>query len=100
MRSHRSNARRRWLRVELLEPRLALATLYVATTGSDAADGSAAHPWQTLQHAADVVNPGDTVVVHAGNYQGFYLDRDGTAAARITFKADPGVTINQRNATT
>ena len=36
----------------------------------------------------------------AGNYTGFYLDRDGTATGRITFKADPGVTINQRNATT
>src|SRR5262245_23000691 len=100
MRRHVRPALRRLLRLESLEPRLALATLYVATTGSNAADGDAAHPWQTLQHAADVVNAGDTVIVRAGNYQGFYLDRDGTAAARITFQADPGVTIDQRNATT
>ncbi len=100
MRRHAPFALRRPLRVESLEPRLALATLYVATSGSDAADGSAAHPWQSLQHAADVVNPGDTVIVHAGNYRGFYLDRDGTAAARIIFQADPGVTITQPNATT
>jgi hypothetical protein len=100
MRPRKVGASRRRLAFEALERRLALTTLYVATTGNDAADGSLDHPWQTLQHAANVVNPGDTVVVRAGNYIGMYLDRDGTATGRITFKADPGVTINQRNATT
>lgn len=99
MRPRTAGAARR-LALETLEGRLALATLYVDTGGNDASDGSLAHPWQTLQHAADVVNPGDTVVVHSGNYVGFYLDRDGTAANRIVFQADPGVTITQRNATT
>ena len=96
----RTAGARRRLALEYLETRNALATLYVATSGNDVSDGSAAHPWLTLQHAADVVNPGDTVVVRAGNYVGFYLDRDGTATGRITFEADPGVTITQRNATT
>src|SRR5262245_34202497 len=99
MRSRRVCAARR-LRLEQLESRLALATLHVATTGNDANDGSGASPWKTLQHAADVVNPGDTVNVAAGNYVGFYMDRDGTAANRITFHADPGVAITQRNAVT
>src|SRR6476660_5296130 len=99
MRPRTAGAARR-LALEYLETRNALATLYVATSGNDAGDGSAAHPWLTLQHAADVVNPGDTVMVSAGNYVGFYLDRDGTGADRIIFQAGPGVTITQRNATT
>ena len=40
----------------LLVPSGALAaSYYVATNGDDAADGSQATPWQTLQHAADTV---------------------------------------------
>jgi hypothetical protein len=34
--------------------------------GSDASPGTAAEPWATLQHAADQVVAGDTVIVHAG----------------------------------
>jgi parallel beta-helix repeat protein len=88
------------LALEHLESRLALATLFVATSGNDSSDGSSGSPWRTLQHAADVVNAGDTVIVRPGNYVGFYLDRDGTAASRIVFQAEPGVTITQRNAVT
>src|SRR5687768_15641301 len=86
----------RLLALEQLESRLALATFFVATSGNDSSDGSSGDPWLTLQRAADVVNPGDSVVVRAGNYVGFYLDRDGTAADRIVFQAEPGVTITQR----
>jgi hypothetical protein len=46
------------------------ATFYVATTGNDSHPGTAAQPWATLQRAANVVNPGDRVVVRAGNYRG------------------------------
>jgi hypothetical protein len=42
--------------------------LYVAPAGDDAAEGSAEHPWRTLQHAADAVLPGDTVMVKQGTY--------------------------------
>jgi hypothetical protein len=90
----------RTLRLEHLESRLALATLYVSTSGSDAADGSELAPWRTLQYAADHVQAGDTVIVRAGNYTGFYMTGDGTAAERITFSAESGVQITQRNATT
>ncbi len=76
------------------------ANYVVSLTGSDSGTGTAASPWRTLQHAADVVSAGDKVTVHAGNYTGFYLDTSGSAAAPIEFDADPGVTINQRNATT
>ena len=49
--------------------------------------------------------PAISVIVGAGTYRGFNLTRDGTAAARITFQADPSaapgsVIINQPNAFT
>ena len=53
---------------------------WVRPGGDDAATGtSTASAWATLVHAADVVDPGDTVHVHDGSYQGFYLRRSGTA---------------------
>jgi len=90
----------RRLRLEQLESRWLLATLYVSTSGNDAADGSSATPWKTLQYAADHVQAGDTVIVRAGNYTGFYLETDGTAASRIVFSGEAGANITQRNATT
>ena len=75
-------------------------TFHVTTSGSDGADGSESSPWRTLQHAADRVNAGDTVVVHAGNYTGFNLSRSGTADAPITFLADAGAIIDRDNPNT
>lgn len=66
------------------------ATYHVAPGGSDAAPGSEAQPWATLQHAADSVGPGDTVLVHGGTYAGFELTTSGTAGQRIVFAAAPG----------
>lgn len=68
---------------------------FVSPGGSNANSGSAAEPWATLQHAADVVGPGDRVYVRAGNYKGFYLDASGAAGSPIEFIAEPGVLINQ-----
>lgn len=68
---------------------LAGATYYVATTGSDAHPGTLAQPWATLQHAADTVGPGDTVVVRGGAYAGFHLETSGTPAARIVWRNFP-----------
>jgi parallel beta-helix repeat protein len=73
------------------------AQYFVSPTGSDTAAGTSAAPWKTLQHAADVVGPGDRVTARAGNYAGFYLDTSGTAAAPIEFDADANVLINQPN---
>ncbi len=87
--------------VESLENRTLLSSVYhVAVAGNNAGDGSQRNPWQSLQHAADQVRAGDTVIVHAGQYAGFDLRTDGTAAERITFRADSGVVINQRNSRT
>jgi parallel beta-helix repeat protein len=85
----------------VLVPATANATQYfVAPGGSDAAAGSEAAPWRSLQHAADVIGPGDRVAVRPGSYTGFYLATSGTASAPIEFTAEPGVIITQRNATT
>jgi len=70
------------------------AEYYVAPGGNNSAAGSSAAPWATLQHAADVVGPGDRVVARAGNYKGFYLDTSGAAGSPIEFFAEPGVLIN------
>src|SRR5437879_3293603 len=88
------------LRLEQLESRTLLSTLYVAPTGVDSAAGSASAPVQTLQHVANLAQPGDTVIVQPGNYTGFDLTTSGTAAAPITFKALPGAVISSPNAVT
>jgi len=72
----------------------AATEFFVSTTGSDSAGGTTNTPWRTLQHAADAVGPGDRVTVRPGNYTGFDLRHSGTAAAPITFVAEPGVLIN------
>src|SRR5947209_3004987 len=78
-----------------LEPRRLLSSNYfISPTGNDFAQGTDQAPWLTIQRAADVAEPGDTVTVRRGEYQGFDLQNAGSAAAPITFKAETGVTIN------
>ncbi len=70
--------------------------LPAGATGSDSNDGSAAHPWLTIAHAAKSITGGSKpVVVHvaAGTYaltSATCIDSstDGTAAAPITFLSD------------
>jgi parallel beta-helix repeat protein len=50
---------------------------WVASTGSDSADGSASHPWRTIQHAVDVTPFGGVITVHAGSYGHFAVKRSG-----------------------
>ena len=75
---------------------------WVRNGGSDAADGlTQATAWATLNHAAGVVDPGDTVRVLDGSHQGFDLRRSGTAGSPITFRAEgPNVLITGDNGTT
>ncbi len=64
------------------------AVHYVSPAGSDTDDGSATHPWATIQHADRLVQPGDTVVVLNGTYSGDILLRSsGTAGGPITYVA-------------
>ncbi len=69
----------------------AAACRYVAVTGNDANAGTQTAPWRTIQHAADVMNAGDTVIVNDGVYTGganvVTIMRSGTAAAWMVFRA-------------
>src|SRR4051795_3403108 len=66
--------------------------LHVATTGSDAADGSHENPFRTINRAAAVAQPGDTVTVHAGEYREWVTPRRGGLSdrRRITYRAAEG----------
>lgn len=62
---------------------------YVATNGSDSNDGSACHPWATIQHAANMATAGMTVHVLPGTYyisSFIWSKNSGTASARIRFE--------------
>jgi hypothetical protein len=48
---------------------LPAAEFHVAITGSDADPGTQTAPLRTIQRAADLAQPGDTVTVHAGMYR-------------------------------
>jgi hypothetical protein len=69
-------------------------TWHVSPAGDDAATGSASAPWKTIQHAADRVQPGDTVVIHAGTYAGFEVQARGTQDAPILFTAEGDARID------
>jgi len=44
------------------------ATYYVSPSGSDAAPGTIAEPWATIQHAAESISAGDTALIRGGTY--------------------------------
>jgi hypothetical protein len=62
-------------------------TYYVATDGNDTNNGSIDAPWATVQHAADAVAAGDTVLVRGGVYNAYAgFKKSGSAASGfITF---------------
>jgi hypothetical protein len=87
-------------------------TWYVATNGSDSNSGSSSAPFKTIQKAANVVNPGDTVIVRNGTYSNssvsgsgsklIVVSRGGTSSAWVTFKSENkwGAVIDGLNNTT
>jgi len=57
---------------------------------ADTGDGSEKSPWKTLQHAADTVQPGDTVNVRPGVYDEIVtLKTNGNRDHLITLRSDP-----------
>jgi hypothetical protein len=83
------------LGIALLVPSLAHATTWhVATSGNDNNLGTSPSPWRTIQRAADAVQPGDTVIIHAGTYTGFLVQARGTQGAPIVFAGDGMVEID------
>jgi hypothetical protein len=82
-------------------------TYYVRPDGHDTATGvnnssnSSTGAWLTLQHAADTVAAGDTVLVADGTYAGFYVETSGISGSPITFRAiGTGANITSRNTRT
>ena len=68
-------------------------TYFVDPNGSDKNGGSEANPWQTIQHAADSVAPGDTILLQSGTYPGARIERSGTSDAWITLRAASGGSV-------
>ncbi len=74
----------------------------MSPSGNDGNSGTQAQPFRTIQHAADIVNPGETVIVEDGTYTGtgtgtacasgssrpvVCLTRGGTSTQWVTFKS-------------
>jgi len=79
----------------LLAAPLLATDYYVAPApdGDDAHAGTLGSPWKTLQHAADLVGPGDQVWARAGDYAAFELTTSGNSGQRIRFAAYPGESV-------
>jgi alpha-N-arabinofuranosidase len=67
-------------------------TFHVAMSGNDANSGTQTAPFRTIQHAADLAQPGDVITVHAGIYrERVSPPRGGSSdAKRIVYQAAPG----------
>ena len=67
-------------------------SFHVATTGTDDTDGSENQPFRTINRAAALARPGDTVLVHGGEYREWVQPRRGGLSdrRRITYTAAPG----------
>lgn len=64
---------------------------YVSTSGNDSNPGTFNLPWRTIQHAADMVRPGDTVYVRGGVYhEAIFTSNGGTQDFPVRYMAYPG----------
>jgi len=67
------------------------ATYCVAPSGQDTNPGTAERPFRTIQKAADVVKPGDKVIVRAGVYpESVVIKTSGEAGKPIVFEGERG----------
>lgn len=80
---------------ETLEDRwLFSRTWFVAPTGLNTNAGTLAAPLQTIQAAANLAQPGDTVMIEAGTYHETVTPANsGTASAPITYEAYDNQTV-------
>lgn len=65
---------------------------HVSVNGSDKNDGSASRPYKTISAAAEVAQPGDVIIVHAGTYRERINPPRGGASEmkRIVYEAASG----------
>jgi alpha-N-arabinofuranosidase len=68
------------------------ANFYIAVDGSDSNPGTAEMPFRTIQHAADLAQPGDVISVRAGVYHECVNPPRGglSETQRIVYEAAPG----------
>jgi len=74
-------------------PNLMAVTWYVSPDGNDSHSGSYQSPWQTIQHGADRLQPGDTLIIRDGVYrisQEIRPSNSGTPDQWITYYVLPG----------
>ncbi len=68
-------------------------TYYVSTSGDDSHPGTFSQPFRTVQRAADLVAPGDSVLIRSGVYREYLtVERSGAPGAPISFAAFAGET--------
>lgn len=86
----------------IIDLQFAQTTFYVSESGSNSNNGLTPQTaFATLQYAADLVSPGDSVLVLEGNYSGFDLRTSGTESLTLVFKAiENDVVIDERNSVT
>jgi len=69
-------------------------TYYVDPAGDDAGPGTAAAPWQTIQHAAATLVAGDTVIVQPGVYsEAVSIGASGASGMPITYQGMAGAVL-------
>lgn len=72
--------------------------IHVSISGDDSAEGTVDKPLRTISRAAELAQPGDVVIVHAGIYrEEVNPPRGGTSPERrITYQAAPGEHVEIR----
>ena len=64
---------------------------YVSPNGSDNENGSAEHPFATIQKAADAAGPGSQIIVRAGTYREYVtIKNSGTGESPVIFSGERG----------
>ena len=86
---HRKDpARARVVTWDSLEPRTLLSTWYVNSSNTNqAATGSAANPYETIQGAINVAGSGDSILVETGSG---YSEDDTVSVSNLSIEADTG----------
>jgi len=73
------------------------ATYYVDVSGNDSNPGSESQPFASIQHAANTIQAGDTVIVRSGTYdERVTVNTNGSSGNKITFKAEPRRTVEMQ----
>ena len=74
-------------------PPIRRATFHTSPAGDDAAAGTAEQPWRTVQRGVRDLQPGDTLLVHGGDYDEGAGDRDHQAGVLIRLSGLPEAPI-------